>query len=73
MTRPRFISITHSPPITPGDTTCNVVIGQAEYWMENGTEILAWLDTNAPGARREGMVLTFPDEPARLAFMLAWG
>jgi hypothetical protein len=69
---PRFISIKHCASVTPGDTTCNVVVSDAANWMQIRDLIGPWMDENAPGWRMKGMVLTFPDEATRLMFMMRW-
>jgi hypothetical protein len=68
----RFVSIPHPLPITMGDTTCCVIVADAGHWMGNQDQIVPWLDVNAPGWERQGMVLTFPDDDARLMFMMRW-
>jgi len=68
----KFISIKHTPPVTPGDTTCNVIVGDVANWMETRDLITPWLDENAPGWRIKGMVLTFSNEAVRLMFMMRW-
>ena len=50
------------------------IIKHASWWMNNGDDIIEWLDDTGIGARykHEGMVLTFECKEDLVMFILRW-
>lgn len=65
---PRFV-----PVKTLADKDCKLIIGDPAYWVTNEDAMLQWAADHPPGFSREGLVLTFPTEYAKIEFVLAWG
>ena len=60
------------PAKSPVDGELMLIIEDYVHWVQNQTEIEAWIVEYGSGVRQEGMVLHFEHDADRTLFLLRW-
>ena len=51
----------------------SLIIEDYVHWVNNQTEIEAWIEQHGSGIRQKGMMLYFDHDADRTMFLLRWG